>query len=882
MAPMLATLRREAEALSQGRHRIIVEDEPRARPVRARPRNCTARSPTWSSNAVRYTPADGEHRRALRPRRRRRRHAVGARHRLRHPRRRTCRASPNASTASPPAARANRAAPAWAWPSSSTCSACTTPAWRSPAKSARAAPSPAASVPPACARATPPRPCARRPAMTPTPIARPPRTLAARPRAVRSTANCPSSISISACWRRRRTRRVPLLERLRFLCISCTNLDEFFEIRVGHGAPRSSSSGACRGRTAWPPTALLQQDPRPRRRTGGRAVPLLERGTAAGAGRRRHPPAAAASTGTPSRRRWLRDYFRDEIMPVLSPLGLDPAHPFPQHPQQDPELRGAAGGQGRVRPRGHLAIVRAPRSLPRIIRLPDADGRGDRARLRVAVGSVLSAFVDDLFPGMKVKGALPVPRHPQQRAVRRRGRGRQPRAAPCATNCSAAATARAVRLEIAEPARRHIVDSPAASNFELPDERGLPDQRPGQPQPGRRRSTTWCDRPDLKFRPFQPRMPRATVDDDVRADPPAATCCCTIRSTAFTPVLELLRQAAADPNVLAIKQTLYRTGKDSPIVEHLIAGRAQRQGRDRGGRAARALRRGSQPRPGRPPAGSRRAGGVRRRRLQDPRQDAADRAPRGQAAAPLRAPGHRQLPRRHRARLHRLRPDHRRPGHRRRRAPDVPAAVRPGAHDEAASACCSRRSRCTRACSTRSSARPSMRAPASRGRIIAQDERAQRAAGDRGAVRRLAGRRADRPDRARRLHACGRACRASPRTSACARSSAASSNTAASTGSATTASRSCTAPAPTGWSATCCAGSRPASRSSIRRCAQRVFDEDAGELPGRQPQGVGAARPTAATPRASRRSDGDDAAFGAGRRCWRRICYARMTDAHAH
>jgi polyphosphate kinase len=104
-----------------------------------------------------------------------------------------------------------------------------------------------------------------------------------------------------------------------------------------------------------------------------------------------------------------------------------------------------------------------------------------------------------------------------------------------------------------------------------------------------------------------------------------------------------------------------------------------------------------------------------------------------------------------------------------------------------------------------------------------QDERPERTAGGARAVRRLAGRRADRPDHPRRLHPAP-ACRACRTTSACARSSAASWSTAASTGSATTAHRRCTAPAPTGWNATCCAGSKPASRSSTRT-AKRVYRE---------------------------------------------------------
>ena len=289
---------------------------------------------------------------------------------------------------------------------------------------------------------------------------------------------------------------------------------------------------------------------------------------------------------------------------------------------------------------GHLAIVRAPRSLPRIIQLPEDVSGGQHDF--VFLSAVLSAFVDELFPGMQVKGAYQfrVTRNSELivdeeevenlalRAARRTGRPRLPargaagdrRAVPEADRAHAAARTSSCRRTRSTASTARSTSTASIQVYDL------------------------VQRPDLKFPPFQPRAlrrhRRAMFDTVARARRAAAPS----RSIRSRRCSSCSRQAAEDPNVLAIKQTLYRTGKDSPIVEHLVAGRAQRQGRHRGGRAARALRRGSQPRPRRPPAGSRRAGRVRRGRLQDPRQDAADRAPRGPQAAPLRAPGHRQLP----------------------------------------------------------------------------------------------------------------------------------------------------------------------------------------------------------------------------------------------
>ena len=364
---------------------------------------------------------------------------------------------------------------------------------------------------------------------------------------------------------------VPLLERLRFLCISCTNLDEFFEIRGG-SVRHAIEFGLPPAADGLAPTVLIA-------RIHDRAAELVQaqyrcfydelRPALADEGIR----LLQREQWSPGQTRWLREHFRDEIMPVLSPLGLDPAHPFPKILNKSLNVVVLLEGKDAFGREGHMAIVRAPRSLPRIIRLPDADGDGDALHDFVFLSEVLSAFVHDLFPGMKVNGAYQfrVTRNSElivdeddvdnlALALRDELLGR--------------GYLRAVRMEIDERCPQDVVDSLLA-NFDLPANAVYKINGPVNLN----RVVQVYDlvhRADLKFPPFQPRLLRDvdTMFDNIRQ----GDVLLHHPYDAFAPVLELIRQAAEDPAVLAIKQTLYRTGKDSPIVEHLI--QAARNGKD--------------------------------------------------------------------------------------------------------------------------------------------------------------------------------------------------------------------------------------------------------------------------------------------------------------
>jgi len=362
---------------------------------------------------------------------------------------------------------------------------------------------------------------------------------------------------------------VPLLERLRYLCISCTNLDEFFEIRAG-SLRHAQDLGLTPGADGLAPAAVLA-------RIHDRAAELVAaqyecwnqvlRPSLDEAGVR----VLHRDSWSDKQTEWLRNYFREEIMPVLSPLGLDPAHPFPKILNKSLNIVVVLKGRDAFGRAGHLAIVRAPRSLPRIIQLPEEVSGGPHDF--VFLSAVLSAFVDELFPGMKVEGAY------QFRVTRNSELIVDEEevdniALALRDELAGRGYLRAVRLEIAEQCPKPIVRT-LLENFDLPENAVY---RINGPVNLNRVIQVYdlVQRADLKFPPFQPRvlsgldgMFDMVGERDVLLHHPFDS---------FAPVLELIKQAAEDPNVLAIKQTLYRTGKESQIVDHLV--QAARNGKD--------------------------------------------------------------------------------------------------------------------------------------------------------------------------------------------------------------------------------------------------------------------------------------------------------------
>jgi polyphosphate kinase len=366
---------------------------------------------------------------------------------------------------------------------------------------------------------------------------------------------------------------VPALERVRYLTIVSNNLDEYFEVRVAVLKHKHALGAATPGADGLSSTEILA---RIRERTLELVADIYdiwhnELGPALNEAGIRY---LTRDQWTDKQRRWLLGYFQNEIQPVLSPLGLDPSHPFPRILNKTLNLAVVLEGRDAFGREGHMALVRAPRSLPRIIKLPAEVSGGDGDFVFLA--EVLQAFADEIFPGFAVCASYQfrVTRNSElvveEAEVENLARA-------LSEELVGRGYARPVRLEVGADCPRAITDMLIA-NFQL-EEADV--YRCDGPVNIIRASLIYdqIDRPELKFPRFTPRLSPAFgkgVNEfdvlgvrDVLLHHPYES---------FASVVELLRRASQDPGVLAIKQTLYRAGKDSPLVDLLVE--AARNGKD--------------------------------------------------------------------------------------------------------------------------------------------------------------------------------------------------------------------------------------------------------------------------------------------------------------
>ena len=358
---------------------------------------------------------------------------------------------------------------------------------------------------------------------------------------------------------------VPVLERLKFLCIVSSNLDEFFEIRVSGLKEQIKMGAAASGPDGMEPLAVFRQ-------VAARAQGIVERqyrlfnDEVVPALAKEKIRFLRRSEWTPSQQEWIREYFFREMMPVLTPIGLDPSHPFPRVFNKSLNFAVELEGRDAFGRDSRAAIVQAPRVLPRVILLPKnvAHGPSDF----VFLTSVLHAHVGELFAGMNVQGCYQfrVTRNSEMfveeeevKDLRKALQGELPQRH----------FGDAVRLEVAdnmsESMTRFLLSQfglegddlyACAGPVNLVRLMSIPEQ---------------VNRPDLEFPPFTPGLPKAlSRGRDIFE---------TIRKgdqllhrpfQSFQPVIEFIQQAARDPRVVAIKQTVYRTGTDSVIMQTLI------------------------------------------------------------------------------------------------------------------------------------------------------------------------------------------------------------------------------------------------------------------------------------------------------------------------
>jgi polyphosphate kinase len=367
---------------------------------------------------------------------------------------------------------------------------------------------------------------------------------------------------------------VPLLERLKYLCIVSSNLDEFFEIRVAGLKEQINLSGVPAGPDGMDARETLkrvreqahQLIERQYRVLNNDLLPALEQEGIRFLRR---------TLWTEAQRAWVKEFFFSEVMPVLTPIGLDPAHPFPRVLNKSLNFTVELQGKDAFGRNSARAIVQAPRVLPRTIPMPREISGCEHGF--VFLSSILHAHVGELFGGMEVLNChqFRVTRNSnlfvdeeEVKNLRTSLQGELPHRhfgnavrLEVTNNCTPQIAEFLLRQFMLEPGDLYRVDGPV----NLVRLMGIPDQ---------------VDRSDLKFPAFSPGVPgllqkkgadmfKVIRKGDILLHHPFQS---------FKPIIDFIQQAAADPKVVAIKQTVYRTGVDSALMEALIA--ATRAGKE--------------------------------------------------------------------------------------------------------------------------------------------------------------------------------------------------------------------------------------------------------------------------------------------------------------
>ncbi|HEY4065886.1 MAG TPA: polyphosphate kinase 1 [Burkholderiaceae bacterium] len=370
---------------------------------------------------------------------------------------------------------------------------------------------------------------------------------------------------------------VPLLERLRYVCIVSSNMDEFFEVRFAdylESARRSGSGVSQRDleTVAADAHALIDDQ---YSAFSDELMPQLARAGVV---------VVSHGQRDEAQRRWVAAFFVREVLPLLVPVGLDPSHPFPQVANKSLNFIARLGGKdafGRINP---FAIVKVPRVLPRVIRLPDklagTSADGSRRQAFVLLTSVIRAHLGELFPGRQVEmfSQFRVTRDSDlevdeddvtnlRQALR--------------SGLTTRHFGQALRLEVVSTCPTELSDFlleqfalPAAALYKVNGPVNLVRLNELIELASDPADPTDPATPPLRFPTYVPSWPSGRLPNqgsifdalrerDVMLHHPFES---------FDPVVQFLREAVYDPDVLAIKQTIYRTGSESPLMDLLIEG----------------------------------------------------------------------------------------------------------------------------------------------------------------------------------------------------------------------------------------------------------------------------------------------------------------------
>ncbi|MET4580398.1 polyphosphate kinase 1 [Ottowia thiooxydans] len=360
---------------------------------------------------------------------------------------------------------------------------------------------------------------------------------------------------------------VPLLERLRYLCIVSSNLDEFFEVRAEAHI------------SAWRETSRVDAG---MRSMLDAAHALVERQYAIYNGSLMRALAAQGMRivshldRTEVQRRWVRELFLREVKPLLVPIALDPAHPFPQVANKSLNFIVQLKGKDAFGRSNEIAIVKVPRVLPRVLRMPEKVAGGET--LFVMLSSVIRAHLADLFPGREVGefSHFRVTRHSdlwvdEEEVKNLRTALRQ--------GLHQRHYGEAVRLEVSSACSDELAQF-LLRQFKLPPEAMFRVQGPVN-LVRLQQLIQLVVAPELLFKPYVASYPaqlRVEPDESIFDRLRSKDALIHLPFESFDGVIDFLRQAVHDPAVLAIKQTIYRTGNDSRMIDLLIE--AQRRGKE--------------------------------------------------------------------------------------------------------------------------------------------------------------------------------------------------------------------------------------------------------------------------------------------------------------